>query len=145
MLVLLNALTGDIKTLPNMNSILKDRLISSLEDLEADDLTVERNNPDRPICVIDEVLLFEHLFLNKAALRRDEKSFWINRGLKPISSVRIPRHLAIAGGFDFYKLRKAIRVHTVFLSNVKLRVLDEDGKVRYGDASEEHQFQSDSY
>ena len=135
--MLLHGFRSDQKGLwPKMSAILKHRLESSLEDLESNDLLVETNNPKNPICLVHELLLFEHLYLNRSAIRCENPR--INWKLKPISTERVYRHLSLAGGLDFYKLRKVTRAHVVFHSNLKLRVIDENGKVVYGDASEEH-------
>ena len=92
-------------------------------------MTIETNQPEHPICIVDEVLLYEHLYLNKAVLRSRSQSFLINKRLPFMSADRIHRHLTLTSGQEFYKLRKVSRAHVVFLSNLKLRVLDEDGKV----------------
>ena len=61
------------------------------------------------------------------------------------SNDRVKRNLAYSLGLDFYKLRKLTRIHVVFYSNIKMRVLDDKKKVVYGGASENHLFNSDSY
>ena len=126
MLMLLHGFHNNQKIWPNMSGVLRTHLDDSLADLDEDGMLVETNNPEIPICTTNEIILFEHLYLNKAALK-SQKPF-INIRL-PISSERITRHLALAGGIDFYKLRKVTRAHVVFLSNLKVRVIDENGKV----------------
>ena len=69
MLTLLHGIGNDSRTLPNMGGILKDRILNSLEEIEVEDMAIETNQPEHPICIVDEVLLYEHLFLNKAVLR----------------------------------------------------------------------------
>ena len=136
--MMLNGIRSERHTLPNMTGILKKQLIGSLEDIDSDDSKIEINYPEIPICLANEVLLFEHLFLNKAALKHDQSKFWINRRITPLSYDRIHRHITLGSGSDFYKLRKVTRVHVVFLSNLKLRVIDQNDKVIFGDAFEDH-------
>ena len=98
MMMLLHGIGNDSKTLPNMGGILKDRVLNSLEEIEAEDMTIETNKPEHPICIVDEVLLYEHLYLNKAVLRSRHQSFLINKRLPFMSADRIHRHLTLTSG-----------------------------------------------
>ena len=87
--------------------------------------------------------MLEYLYLNRAAVFNQDSCLKLK--LAPLSTERVQRTMAFGLGREFYKVRKITRAHVGFYSNVKLRVIDCDEKVVYGDASEDHVFHSDSY
>ena len=77
--------------------------------------------------------MLEYLYLNKAAIYNQENCFKLR--LIPISNDRVRRNIAYSLGADFYKMRKLTKAHVVFYSNIKMRVVDEKGRVFFGDDS----------
>ena len=71
--------------------------------------------------------MIEYLYLNKAAIRNQDNCLKLH--LMPISNDRVRRNLAYSLGLEFYKLRKLTRIHVVFYSNIKMRVLDDKKKL----------------
>ena len=137
------SLGGKKNIMPNIGTKLNHKLEQSIEKLKSSGHTFELNQPESQMCQANEVLMIEYLYLNKAAIRNQDNCLKLH--LMPISNDRIRRNIAYSLGLDFYKLRKLTKIHVVFYSNIKMRVLDDKNKVVYGDASENHLFNSDSY